>query len=592
MILQALTQYYEDLLRLGKINRPGWSKQKLNYSLLLSEEGELLQLLHLQQEVQRGNKTVLGPQEMWVPSPVKRSSGIRPNFLCDTSSYLLGVDGKGKADRSIDCFAASKALHLQLLKEVDSPIARAIVRFFEHWDPSQAASHPALQEDWEELLQGGNLTFSLDKQFAALDPAIADAWTRHYEDSSAEAEPIRCLVTGQTGTLARLHPSIKGVAGAQSSGASLVSFNDSAFCSFEHKQGANAPVSDSAAFAYTTALNTLLADRNRVSRVGDTTILCWAAGGESAYQDCFLMSIFNDSYTENDILNTLHHLSKGESIQWDDTRLSPDTRFYVLGLAPNAARLSVRFFWQNSFGALARNLERHYQRLEIIRPSFDKFPTLPIWRLVLETVRKASPGGRAPEPHPRLAGDLLLAVLNDTLYPATLLNGVELRIRAERNVSRGQAAILKAYYTKYLEQFQPDSPIKEALTVELNEQTNYLPYLLGRLFAVLEGLQQSANPGINTTIKDRYFNSASATPLLVFPILRNLAIKHLEKLKKMGENEKRLAFFYEKKIIELNGRTKVTFPARMSLAEQNYFQLGYYHETQRRYTAKTNKEEQ
>ena len=586
MILQALTQYYEDLLRLGKINRPGWSKQKLNYSLLLSKEGELLQLLHLQQEVQRGNKTVLGPQEMWVPSPVKRSSGIRPNFLCDTSSYLLGVDGKGKADRSIDCFAASKALHLQLLREVDSPIARAIVRFFEHWDPSQAASHPALQEDWEELLKGGNLTFSLSEQFAAQDPAIADAWTRHYEDSSADAEPIRCLVTGQTGTLARLHPSIKGVAGAQSSGASLVSFNAPAFCSFEHEQGANAPVSDYAAFAYTTALNTLLADRNRVSRVGDTTILCWAAGGESAYQDCFLMSIFNDSYTENDILNTLHHLSKGESIQWDDTRLSPDTRFYVLGLAPNAARLSVRFFWQNSFGALARNLERHYQRLEIIRPSFDKFPTLSIWRLVLETVRKAPPGGRAPEPHPRLAGDLLLAVLNDTLYPATLLNGVELRIRAERSVSRGQAAILKAYYTKYLEQFQPDSPMKEALTVELNEQTNYLPYLLGRLFAVLEGLQQSANPGINTTIKDRYFNSASATPAIVFPQLINLAQKHLNKL------DGGLAVYYDKQITELSSRITQTLPTRMSLAEQSAFQLGYYHETQRRYTAKAKKEEQ
>lgn len=584
MILQALTQYYEDLLRLGKINRPGWSKQKLNYSLLLSEEGELLQLLHLQQEVQRGNKTVLGPQEMWVPSPVKRSSGIRPNFLCDTSSYLLGVDGKGKADRSIDCFAASKALHLHLLREVDSPIARAIVRFFEHWDPSQAASHPALQEDWEELLKGGNLTFSLDKLFAAQDPAIADAWTRHYEDSSADAEPIRCLVTGQTGTLARLHPSIKGVAGAQSSGASLVSFNAPAFCSFEHEQGANAPVSDYAAFAYTTALNTLLADRNRVSRVGDTTILCWAAGGESAYQDCFLMSIFNDSYTENDILNTLHHLSKGESIQWDDTRLSPDTRFYVLGLAPNAARLSVRFFWQNSFGTLARNLERHYQRLEIIRPSFDKFPTLPIWRLVLETVRKVP--GRAPEPHPRLAGDLLLAVLNDTLYPATLLNGVEQRIHAERNVSRGQAAILKAYYTKYLEQFQPDSPMKEALTVELNEQTNYLPYLLGRLFAVLEGLQQSANPGINTTIKDRYFNSTSATPAIVFPQLINLAQKHLNKL------DGGLAVYYDKQITELSSRITQTLPTRMSLTEQSAFQLGYYHETQRRYTAKAKKEEQ
>ena len=350
------------------------------------------------------------------PLPCQKKLRYPPKLLCDTSSYLLGVDGKGKADRSIDCFAASKALHLQLLKEVDSPgCPRHRNRYT--YSRRRRPATPALREDWEELLKGGNLTFSLDKLFAAQDSAIADAWTRHYEDSSADAEPIRCLVTGQTGTLARLHPSIKGVAGAQSSGASLVSFNAPAFCSFEHEQGANAPVSDYAAFAYTTALNTLLADRNRVSRVGDTTILCWAAGGESTYQDCFLMSIFNDSYTENDILNTLHHLSKGESIQWDDTRLSPDTRFYVLGLAPNAARLSVRFFWQNSFGVLARNLERHYQRLEIIRPSFDKFPTLSIWRLVLETVRKVP--GRTPEPHPRLAGDLLLAVLNDTLYPAT-----------------------------------------------------------------------------------------------------------------------------------------------------------------------------
>ncbi len=575
MILQALTQYYEDLLRLGKINRPGWSKQKVSYSLLLSEEGELLQLLHLQQEVQRGNKTVLGPQEMWVPSPVKRSSGIRPNFLCDTSSYLLGVDGKGKADRSIDCFAASKALHLQLLKEVDSPIARTIVRFFEHWDPSQAASHPALQEDWEELLKGGNLTFSLGEQFTAQDPAIADAWTRHYEDSSDDAEPIRCLVTGQTGTLARLHPSIKGVAGAQSSGASLVSFNAPAFCSFEHEQGADAPVSDYAAFAYTTALNTLLADRNRVSRVGDTTILCWAAGGESAYQDCFLMSIFNDSYTENDILNTLHHLSKGESIQWDDTRLSPDTRFYVLGLAPNAARLSVRFFWQNSFGALARNLERHYQRLEIIRPSSTNFPPFPsggwCWRRSARFLA-------APEPHPRLAGDLLLAVLNDTLYPATLLNGVELRIRAERSVSRGQAAILKAYYTKYLEQFQPDSPMKEVLTVSLNETSSIVPYNLGRLFSVLEAIQQAANPGINTTIKDKYFNSASATPATIFPILNNLAQKHLKKL------DTGLRIHYDRQLGQIKELLGEMLPGRLSLPEQASFDLGYYHQTQKRYS--------
>ena len=581
MILQALTQYYEDLLALGKIERPGWSKSKVSYGLVLNDEGQLTQLLHLQTEVVRGKKTVQAPQELLVPSPANRSSGVLANFLCDNSSYLLGVDAKGKPTRTAECFSAAKELHLKLLEQADSPTARAVVRFFECWDPAQAASHPALQEDWDNLLRGGNLIFWYGNAPVAQDPAIADAWTQHYEASDDAAEPIRCLVTGRCGPLARLHPNIKGVAGAQSSGASLVSFNASAFCSYDHEQGANAPVSEYAAFAYTTALNTLLADRNRVCRVGDTTILCWAAGGDSNYQDCFLANMFNDSYSEADLLNTLHHLAKGEHIAWNGNHLNPDTRFHVLGLAPNAARLSVRFFWQNTFGRMARNLARHYDRLNIIRPAYDKFPTLPVWRLVQETVRKPSPGARPAEPNPRLAGDLLLAVLNDMPYPATLLDGIALRIRAERNVSRGQAAIIKAYYLRN----SSNSKLKEVMTVELNEQSTYLPYVLGRLFAVLEAVQQSANPSINATIKDRYFNSASATPSSVFPLLINLAQKHLAKL------DGGLSLYYQRKIADLIDRITQTLPARMTLPEQGAFQLGYYHETQKRYTSKSKKEE-
>ena len=572
MILQALTQYYEDMLALGKIERPGWSKSKVSYGLVLNDEGQLTQLLQ---------KTVQAPQELLVPSPAKRSSGVLANFLCDNSSYLLGVDAKGKPTRTAECFSAAKELHLKLLEQADSPTARAVVRFFECWDPAQAASHPALQEDWDNLLRGGNLIFWYGNAPVAQDPAIADAWTQHYEASDDAAEPIRCLVTGRCGPLARLHPNIKGVAGAQSSGASLVSFNASAFCSYDHEQGANAPVSEYAAFAYTTALNTLLADRNRVCRVGDTTILCWAAGGDSNYQDCFLANMFNDSYSEADLLNTLHHLAKGEHIAWNGNHLNPDTRFHVLGLAPNAARLSVRFFWQNTFGRMARNLARHYDRLNIIRPAYDKFPTLPVWRLVQETVRKPSPGARPAEPNPRLAGDLLLAVLNDMPYPATLLDGIALRIRAERNVSRGQAAIIKAYYLRN----SSNSKLKEVMTVELNEQSTYLPYVLGRLFAVLEAVQQSANPSINATIKDRYFNSASATPSSVFPLLINLAQKHLAKL------DGGLSLYYQRKIADLIDRITQTLPARMTLPEQGAFQLGYYHETQKRYTSKSKMEE-
>ncbi len=200
--------------------------------------------------------------------------------------------------------------------------------------------------------------------------------------------------------------------------------------------------------------------------------------------------MFGDSYSENDLLDTLHHLAKGEHITWNDNQLDPDTRFYVLGLAPNAARLSVRFFWQNTFGRMARNLSRHYDRLNIIRPTYDKFPTLPVWRLVQETVRKSSPGARPAEPNPRLAGDLLLAVLNDMPYPATLLDGVALRIRAERNVSRGQAAVIKAYYLRN----SSNPKLKEVMTVELNEQSTYLPYVLGRLFVCIGGRAAKCKP--------------------------------------------------------------------------------------------------
>ena len=576
MILQALTQYYEALLNAGKITHPGWAKAKVSFALCVDDTGQITQLLHLQKEIQRGKKTVLATQELDMPSPVKRTVGVAANFLCDTSSYLLGADDKGKPARSRECFNTAKALHLALLKDVDSPAAQAIVRFFETWDPAQAAEHPALREDWADLMKGGNLTFWYQAAPAAADPEIAAAWQQRYESGGEEAEDALCLVTGRHTTLARLHPSIKGVTGAQSSGASLVAFNAPAFCSYEHEQGANAPTGEYAAFAYATALNTLLADRDHVCRVGDTTIVFWAANAEPAYQDFMMDSLFNDSYSEQDLLATLRQLASGESIDWDQTRLDPAIRFYVLGLAPNVARLSVRFFWQNSFGTLARNIARHYERLDIVRPSFDKFPTLPVWRLVKETVRRPTPGAAPADPSPRLAGDLLLAVLNDAPYPATLLDGVSLRIRAERDVTRGKAAILKAYYLRN----SSDKTIKEVMTVELNEQSAYLPYVLGRLFSVLEAVQQSANPGINTTIKDRYFNSASATPAAVFPLLINLAQKHLAKL------DGGLATYYDKKITELNSRITCTLPARMSLPEQSAFQIGYYHETQKRYAKK------
>lgn len=363
MILQALTRYYENLLARGSAQRPGWAKAKVSYALELDDQGQVAQLLHLQQEVTKGKKKVFAPQLLDMPAPVKKTVNVASNFLCDNSGYLLGVDGKGKPARTAECFAAAKQLHLELLQDIPSPAAQAIVRYFETWDPTAAPSHPAFQEDWEELMKGGSLTFFYRQKPVAEDPAVLEAWQRRWENSGDDTEDALCLVTGQHGALARLHPSIKGVAGAQSSGASLVSFNAPAFCSYDHEQGANAPTGAYAAFAYTAALNTLLSDRDHVCRVGDTTILFWAENGDAAYQDCAMDAMFDAAYSESDLLRTLHQLAKGEPVMWDETLLDPSTTFYVLGLTPNAARLSVRFFWQNSFGLLAQNLASHYQRL-------------------------------------------------------------------------------------------------------------------------------------------------------------------------------------------------------------------------------------
>lgn len=575
MILQALMQYYEDMLDAGNITRPGWVKAKVSYALLLDDEGEIKQLLDMREEVQRGNKKpVLVPRIMDVPAPPKRSVNVAASFLCDNSGYMLGVNGKDKKARTAECFAASKALHTDLLKDCSSAAARAVVHFFEKWNPEQANVHPALKADWEEVIKGGNLIFWHGDAPVTQDKDAAGAWQSTYDDS--KGEEALCIVTGRREPMARLHPSIKGVMGAQPTGASLVSFNAPAFCSYGHEQGANAPTSEYAAFAYSAALNYLIADEKHVHRVGDMTVVCWAEGGEEVYQDSMDNCMYGDAYSSKDIREAMEQLAQGHEITWDKRRIDPDKKFYVLGLAPNSSRLAVRFFWCNTFGKFMRNISRHYDRLNIVRPTYEKFSNLSIGQLVRETMNLNS---EKAKPHPKLAGELYQAILNDGLYPGMLINGVTERIRAERDVTRGRAAIIKAYYTRN----SHDERLKEVMTVQLNEQSRYMPYVLGRIFAILEAIQRAANPNINTTIKDRYFNSASYMPATTFPQLINLAQKHLSKL------DTNLAIYYDKQLAELMGLISEALPLRMTISEQSAFQIGYYHEVQHIYTKKEDK---
>ena len=573
MILQALTELFEDLVRQGKLSAPGWSNAKISYALCLDESGALVAVMPTQHEETVGKKTLLRPNLISLPSTVTRTVGILPNFLWDNSSYLLGVDEKGKPERSIRCFQAAAELHHQLLSDVDTPAAKAILAYFDTWEPEDARSCPALADSLQEILKGGNLTFQVNGIFARDDTAIQAAWSRHYDDGDGELQ--QCLVTGKLDTAVAVHPAIKGVAGAQSSGAAMISFNAPAFCSYGKEQSLNAPVGKYAAFAYTAALNYLIADKTNVHRIGDTTIVCWAKGAEPQYTDFADFSLFGDAlpeeWTEDDLHDAMKKLADG--LPCPELSLNPDHPFYILGLSPNSARLSVRFFCRDSFGNLAKHVNEHYERLKILG---SRYRFMPLWALLRETVNQNTTD---KSPSPVMAGAVARAVFTGSLYPASLLEATMLRIRAERDITPGRAAILKAYYLKNPHDLCP----KEVLTVSLNESSTNIPYTLGRLFAVYEAVQEAANPGLNATIKDKYFNSASATPAVIFSILGNLSQKHLRKLE-AGQR-----IYYEKQISALKGVLGESYPTRLSLPEQGSFDLGYYHQNQFRYTKKEDK---
>lgn len=590
MILQALVEYYEALERKEKITSPGWCRARVAYGLDISEQGELLGVIPLKKEQQNGKKTVWVPQDLTVPQMVSRCSGVSANFLCDHSGYMLGIDNKGKPERSRECFEYAKKKHKDILGNISSPAARAVCRFFDCWAPDRAAENPYLVPELEEIISGSNLVFMIDGEYVHKDPDIMQCWEEYSHQSGTGPEGV-CLVTGRREEIARIHGTIKGVRGAQPCGAALVSFNEPAFESYGKEQSFNAPVGTYAAYAYTTALNYLLSDRSHGTTIGDTAVVYWSEEGDERYQNIFACVSEPTMENQEIVDGVFKNLAEGKAVVAQDVKdsLDMEKRFYILGLAPNAARLAVRFFYQDSFGNILKHIKEHYDRMEIVRPAADAVEYLGIWRMLQETVNKKS---RDKKPVPSMSGTVYRSIISGSRYPATLYQAVLGRIRAEQDdgdsriykITRGRAAIIKAYLLK-------NGNIREEITMALNEDSNNTAYILGREFAVLEAIQEEANPGINATIKDKYFNSACATPAAIFPILFKLKNSHI---KKMNNGAKEI--YYEKMLCDLQGRLTVAegqraaCPRRLTLEEQGMFILGYYHQTQKRYEKKIKEE--
>lgn len=582
MILQGLYQLYERLSVESDsgVSPRGYSKARVSFALNLSEKGELLNVLDL-----RAQNKKLTPRVMDVPRQVKRASNVEPNFLCDNSGYVLGVDAKGKPDRTQKTFQAFCTLHHHILDNLSDVGARAVLGFLDRWSAEEATGHPLLQPYWDELMAGGNMIFKLDGTpgFVHERPEIRNVW-RKYVAANVSNVVDQCLITGEYCPIARLHDSIKGVSGAQPSGAALVSFNLDAFTSYGKEQNFNAPVSEDAAFGYVTALNYLLqSDKHRL-RIGDATTVFWAE--RSGPEEDMLAELLDPSAGKAEdqasprrdplatrlVHDVLRRVTDGLPIREGMTNVDPNVRLFILGLSPNASRLSVRFWQVDTFGNFVERIGQHYADMALVLPKWES-GHFPVWRILKET----APLGDSKRVPPLLGGALTRSILLGTAYPQGLYTAILSRIRSDQQVNPVRAAVVKACMVRNARIL---GNIKKGgtLHMSLNEESTETGYLLGRLFALLEKAQEDATPGLNATIRDRYFGAASAAPLTVFPVLLRLAQHHLAKAE--------YGHVLDRRIQEIMTRIQ-GFPAHLSLEEQGLFVLGYYHQRQALYQKKT-----
>lgn len=583
MILQALYSLYQRLATAGKVDQPGFAPMGIRYAIVLDLQGKLVQLQNVSVPADKGNKTV--PMTINAPYNGKRAAADKANFLVDKSDYVFGLNPEADAKiqkKLPNRFALFRDLVIAGTSQVQHPHYDAVAKFLQSWDRANPDAVEQLVKVGlnPEDLTSANFAFKIVGETGFIHdlPEVRSYWAKQASDSANGSSGF-CLITNDESSLAQLHgPAIKGVVGAQSMGAALVSFNLPAFTSYGKSQSLNAPVSEAAAFGYCTALNYLLADRNRRFRVGDATCVFWtdAATEDEATADDLVPWLINDgnSVPEDEGLKaTLRRvtdqLARGELTGADLGKAT--TRFFLLGLSPNAARLSVRFWMVGTLGELADHLQQHHNDLRIVRQFDDpvKFKhtdkEVPnVFDLLRQTAREAD---GIP---PLLGGALMRAIITGTDYPDALITAVLRRIQAERDINYLKAAILKAWLVRNQDTFVP---------IMLDESISNIGYRLGRLFALLEKTQLDAMPGVNASIRDRYYSSASGTPRAVFGRLLRGYQHHVAKL------EGGLKVSREKAVQDVL-HTLTDIPSHLNLADQSQFALGYYHQRKAFYTAK------
>ncbi|MGQ9648079.1 MAG: type I-C CRISPR-associated protein Cas8c/Csd1 [Thermodesulfobacteriota bacterium] len=603
MILQALAKYYERMEQeeILDLEPEGFKRVAIPFVIVLRKDGSVA---GIDDTRKAEGKRKLSRQYI-VPKVFEgsRTVNVKANLLWDKASYVFGVSPKGRPERlkvQRDKFLSTIVDYFPN-QDVDEGV-KAVINFLKHHDESIKN-----YREWEEInTKDPFLAFRLEGEpwlicnRHAVKEAIAN--------KIITAERGICLVTGKIADLARLENPIKGLRGSGKGESHLVSFNESAYWSYG-KEGKNlryknAPISKSASAAYVTAINYMQRDNSRQwLKIGDATTLFWAERKHEIEK--VLADIFGEPPKDNpdqDYKALIAMFKSPES--GAKPELDPNTKFYVLGLAPNAARIAVRFWYAGSVREVADNIYQHFEDISIVHADYE-LPNCPLNQLLGATaIETKDPKktnrvyfrGKYYDVAPNLAGDFMKAVLTGRPYPRTLLSAVITRTKAEQskkdprtgksiqNVSYPRASLIKAILCR--EARHRNSNGKEEVGMSLDISNTNPGYLLGRLFAVLEKVQIESAGGegnINSTIRDRFYGSASSTPVVAFPSLMKLKNHHLAKLESFKG-------FYEKLIGEIVDKLSAdkSFPSHLSLDDQGRFAVGYYHQRQDFFKKKDN----
>lgn len=584
MILTALNAYYQRLAAQDKVPAPGFSSEKISFALILSADGQPIEIADLRDTTGKKPRPTL----MQVPIDKSRTSGIHAYPLWDKTAYAFGVT-RGEGKRLADEHAAFKERQFELFGGSESPDLQAFLRLVDQWQPERLEMLPGYSDD----VLDANFVFRLDgqQQYLHENSEARQIWGAALEND--EGTYGQCLVTGETGALAPGHPRIREVNGAQSSGAALISFNSDAYESYGKGGMANASISKAAVFGYATALNYLLrrdTHNHQRLQVGDATVVFWARAQDTARAEAAegLFALLNNPPTDEQeaawLRTVLDDVAQGRPLASLDAELDGSTEFFVLGLAPNAARLSIRFWCVNDLEHLVRHYANHYRDLAL-EPSPWKGVAPAMWRLLYATAPSRDGKAKAEDIPPQLAGEMTRAILTGNRYPCSLLTNIIMRLRNDGDISGVRVALCKAVLAREARLAAHATSSTQEVPVSLDPHSTHPGYLLGRLFAELENAQRGAlGNQVNATIRDRYYGAASATPASVFPMLLRNVQHHLSNMRKKDKGG--IAHKIESEIGAIIDGLGDRFPKSLRIEEQGRFAIGYYHQSQARFTKK------